>query len=565
MQICTIIFKNYLAFARVLARSFAEHHPEGRCTVLVIDGPDPRIDPADEPFDVILPGEIGLDEFERMAEDYDVTELSTAVKPWLMRTLLDRHGAVSYLDPDIRVYGRMDELQGLIERHGIVLLPHFTGPLPLDGRRPSENDILIAGSYNLGYLGLGDTAQARELLDWWSERLLRNCLIDPARGYFVDQRWIDLVPGRFDSTAIFRDPGHDVAYWNLPHRRLGRDAAGGYTVEGVPLKFFHFSGFDPNRRHLLSKHQDRVSLAEDPVLAELCRDYAKELLEAGHAESSTWRAGFDLLEDPRKFTRAVRRLRTEARESGAIADPVYTAEGRAQFLGWLRQPARVGAQGRVNRYLLGLWESRPDLRAEFPDLRGGDADRYVEWAQTRGLAEPSMIQELVPRVAVMPDGTPVEGVLFSLWLEATRRRALSRPVDSEEGAAEFVAWLNEPADAGGGAVSPATCAKCGPAARTSAGPCRIWLGPTARAWSGGPSSSAAQSSASRWRCSPSRRSSTRSSLRPSTSRRSMRRRGLREPMTTTPRGRSARRQPRGGSTSPAISMPSSAWARWRAR
>src|SRR3954470_11991079 len=150
MHVCTIIFKNYLAFARVLARSFLEQHPDGTCTVLVVDGPDKRIDPANEPFDVILPNEIGLDEFERMTEDYDVTELSTAVKPWLLRTLLDRYGSISYFDPDIQVYDRMDELDGLVSEHGIVLMPHFTGPVPLDGKRPSENDILVAGTYNLG-------------------------------------------------------------------------------------------------------------------------------------------------------------------------------------------------------------------------------------------------------------------------------------------------------------------------------------------------------------------------------------------------------------------------------
>src|SRR3712207_2169568 len=35
LQACTIIAKNYLHFARVLARSFHEHHPGGRFWVLV--------------------------------------------------------------------------------------------------------------------------------------------------------------------------------------------------------------------------------------------------------------------------------------------------------------------------------------------------------------------------------------------------------------------------------------------------------------------------------------------------------------------------------------------------
>src|SRR4051812_34993655 len=355
MHICTIIFKNYLAFARVLARSFLEQHPDGTCTVLVVDGPDKRIDPANEPFDVILPNEIGLDEFERMTEDYDVTELSTAVKPWLLRTLLDRYGSISYFDPDICVYTSLAELDERVREHGIVLLPHLTGPIPLDGKHPSENDILVAGTYNLGYIGIGDTPAARDMLDWWAERLRRHCLIDPLRGFFVDQRWIDLVPGRYPETLILRDPGYDVAYWNLPHRELDQDA-GAYTVNGEPLRFFHFSGFDPLRRHLLSKHQDRVSLALDPVLAELCRDYGSALLDAGFAESSRWKAGFELFTDGRKLTRTLRRLRATARDNGVLTVSLSSDKGREQFFDWLREPARVGAEARVNRYLLSLWE-----------------------------------------------------------------------------------------------------------------------------------------------------------------------------------------------------------------
>src|SRR4051812_9000390 len=50
MDICTIIAKNYLAAARVLAQSFHEQHPSARCHVLVIDEIEDYFDPAQEPF-----------------------------------------------------------------------------------------------------------------------------------------------------------------------------------------------------------------------------------------------------------------------------------------------------------------------------------------------------------------------------------------------------------------------------------------------------------------------------------------------------------------------------------
>ena len=73
----------------MLAESFVEHHPAASFTVLVIDAPS-TYEFESEPFRVVTPYDIGLArrEFHRMAMIYGVTELATAVKPWLLETLL---------------------------------------------------------------------------------------------------------------------------------------------------------------------------------------------------------------------------------------------------------------------------------------------------------------------------------------------------------------------------------------------------------------------------------------------------------------------------------------------
>ena len=50
MRMGTIIARNYLPYARTLARSFAEHHPGGECWVLVVDDPRGGLDDAAEPW-----------------------------------------------------------------------------------------------------------------------------------------------------------------------------------------------------------------------------------------------------------------------------------------------------------------------------------------------------------------------------------------------------------------------------------------------------------------------------------------------------------------------------------
>ncbi len=288
VQAFTIIAKNYVPFARVLARSFLTHHPGSRFSVFVVDEWSGFIKPSTEAFELLGPEDVPIPEFDAMARRYDVLELSTAVKPWILQHLLQDPdaGSVLYLDPDIKIYDSLDELGQLCASHGIVLIPHLTRPIPRDGRRPSELDILVSGTYNLGFLGMSHTEQTDDFLHWWSERLETDCFVDPNRGFFVDQRWIDLLPGMLD-VAILRDPGYDVAYWNLHYRDISRSASG-YSVNGSPLRFFHFTGYDPFAPHRLSRHQNRIQLKKRPVIAELCDEYRRDLLEAGYEEARAW-------------------------------------------------------------------------------------------------------------------------------------------------------------------------------------------------------------------------------------------------------------------------------------
>jgi glycosyltransferase involved in cell wall biosynthesis len=385
LNICTIIARNYAAHARVLARSFGAKHPDGHCSVLVIDEIDGHLDPDGEPFELIRLDQIGLPDPERMAAFYNVLELSTAVKPWLLRHLLDRDGvdAVTYLDPDIWVEDSLVEVDRLAVEHGAVLTPHLTAPLPRDGRKPSEKDIMVSGSYNLGFIALGaEGGVAGPLLDWWSERLGDECLIDPANGLFVDQRWIDLAPGIWPDISVLRNPGYNVAYWNLPQRRLEIDG-GGYLVDGEPLRFFHFSGYDPRRPDELSKYQNRIALRTDPPLSRICDEYGGELREAGFEKAIAWSYGWGETGDGVKLDELTRELYREGIESGRFSGSVFGAAEADRFAEYLGATVYDGGAP-VSRYATALWESRPDLRKAYPDIESDSAPGYMDWIRRFG-------------------------------------------------------------------------------------------------------------------------------------------------------------------------------------
>lgn len=416
MEVCTIIAKNYLSHARVLARSLAEHAPGSRLWTLIIDDYTSYIDPAHEPFEVLSPSDIGCDAFTYMALRYTVLELSTAVKPWLLRHLMELTGQpVTYLDPDIKVYGPLDELDELARRHGVALIPHNNVPIPLDGRRPSQVDVMIAGVYNLGYVSVAPGSEVDHLLDWWAERLRRDCRVDPIWGYFVDQRWFDLVPGFLTEFAIIRDPEYNLAYWNLHSRRLEHDGQR-YLVDGRPLAFFHFSGFDPRHPLILSRHQDRIDVAAHPVLERLLGEYARDVMGQEHAVSSRWPYSYLALGDGTQIDEVVRSFCEEFADehegNGQSVLSPFTLAGARNFHEWLASDAPGSPPG-VNRVLARVYQQRGDLRERFPDLRGSDRNGLLDWVRKYGVHEIPLLAKVSPVNAdghrdlpSEPDGLP---------------------------------------------------------------------------------------------------------------------------------------------------------------
>lgn len=459
MRVCTIIARNYWAHARVLARSVLDHHPDARVTVLVIDLDDrTQACASRERFDVIGPDEIGLDRSElwRMAGIYDVLEISTALKPWLLRRMLERDPSpVVYLDPDIEVFAPIDEVSSCAAEHGIVLTPHTVSPMPLDDYGPNEITILQAGTYNLGFIAVG--AGAMDFLDWWAQRLARDCLIAKAEGMFVDQKWVDLVPNYFGA-HVQRDPGWNVAYWNLPARRLER-APRGYVVDGGPLRFFHYSGFDPDRPDLLSYYQGddpRIRPADYPALAQLCQTYADELILAGHRAWSRVLYPYDRAASGLRLDRRARTIyRREliAAERAKRPEPPSPFSQGSGFEDWLNEV--VGPQ-EITRYLRALYDEREDLKAAFPDVDGTDARLFVDWVRTTGAVHEQIPELLVPRPPIPErvDGVNIAGYMAAENGVGEAARGLASAFDAAGIPKTVLTYRNTRSRQGHAAVEP---------------------------------------------------------------------------------------------------------------
>jgi GT2 family glycosyltransferase/glycosyltransferase involved in cell wall biosynthesis len=394
VHVCTVINKAWLAHARALAESLHAHQPDARMSVLIVDPANDLIDAGGEPFEILRPADMAIEGFDAMSVRYDITELCCALKPSILRYLLVREETAVYLDSDVRVFAPLDDLDQALEEHPFLLAPHLLTPLPDDGREPSELAILLAGSFNLGFAAARSTPEVYALLDWWSDRLRTRSRLDPARGMVFDQRWADLMPGMFEHVGIVRDAGVNAGYWRAATSRFER-RDGAVIVDGQPLRTFHFTGFTPSHPERLSRYDNRTRLDREPVLAEMCAEFAHRLDACGHANVSLWPYGFGAMASGASMTSELREMWDHALHAGSLQETPFTATGERAFLDWLAEPDPGASRGSLNRYLVALHKAVPELRERFPDPYGGDLAQFLSWAEEQAERYPADVLGLL--------------------------------------------------------------------------------------------------------------------------------------------------------------------------
>jgi len=248
MSVCcfTSFTYAYAGRALVLLETVRAAHPDWAMCAVVVDEPPPGLDAVAllAGFDQVLrPGDLGISRVEAWLFKHDVIEACTAVKgAALLRLLAAGHETVIYLDPDIAVFAPLETAMEALDSASVVLTPHQTVP-NANHRVARDNELMCLrfGVFNLGFLAVRNDSAGLRFAEWWAAQLVRACYDDAAAGLFTDQKYVDLVPALFDGVAILRDPGCNVASWNLSARPvvIGRDGA--ITAGGALLRFYHFT------------------------------------------------------------------------------------------------------------------------------------------------------------------------------------------------------------------------------------------------------------------------------------------------------------------------------------
>lgn len=328
---------SYLNRARVLFASLRRFHPEWELVALITDAAPPGfvLDLEAEPFDrVVYASELGIPNFSSWLFKHDIVEVCTAVKGPFLHQACQAGGAdaVIYLDPDTALLGSLAPLEAWLEADDILLTPHLLEandePLAIE-----DNDVatLRTGIFNLGFVAVRTTGEGARFAKWWNDRLLTYCYDDIPRGLFVDQRWCDYVPALFDKVKVVRDPGYNVASWNLSRRKVSIEKDGRILVNGVPLRFWHFTKLGE-----VGDAMTRRYAGDNFPVYELWSWYKREIAAATDTVIPARWWAFGVYTDGQPIEKAHRLLYRERTDLQAEFPDPYAA-GPGGFRAWLME------------------------------------------------------------------------------------------------------------------------------------------------------------------------------------------------------------------------------------
>lgn len=332
----TSICSNYLPKAMALAESVKRNCPNATFVVCLVEREAPPEARNFPHFDrILLAKDAGFDHFDRFIFRHSIVEASTAVKAQAMLHLLSvypDHDKFVYLDPDVLVYSNFVELERILDTSSIVLAPHLLVPGNID----MEISSMAHGTYNLGFLAIRRADNSQQMLKWWAERLFRFCYDDKARGIFTDQKWIDLVPCFFDA-HILKHHGYDFATWSLMGCTLASTAEG-YTVNGDPLRFVHFSGVDSDIIQRVMR--DWMTDSNRPIFAKLHQEYLELLAHHGQATLGKLPWSYNVFQSGEVIAREARVAYRDPEAWNKVPEP-FLASNREI----LSSPGRTPAKG----------------------------------------------------------------------------------------------------------------------------------------------------------------------------------------------------------------------------
>jgi hypothetical protein len=155
--------------------------------------------------------------------------------PWYVLQNNPHIDFITYLDADLLFYSPVQPLFDEIGDASVAIIEHrFT---------PRLQDREVNGRFCVEWVSFRRDEEGMACLSRWRDQCIEWCYYRLEEGRMGDQKYLDAWPERYASLHILQHPGAGIAPWNYAQYHFGQDKAGGITVEGAPLIFYHFHQF----------------------------------------------------------------------------------------------------------------------------------------------------------------------------------------------------------------------------------------------------------------------------------------------------------------------------------
>ncbi|SDM88621.1 Nucleotide-diphospho-sugar transferase [Bacillus sp. OK048] len=172
-----------------------------------------------------------------------IHEYCWSLKALWLETVLKKYAKssrVTFMDSDL-YFWEDPELIFKAQPDCSVLLSREEKYRPEWGQKFIKRLTRLTGEYNSGFISFKHDEMGLACLAWWREKTLEACNIDPRKGIFGDQKYLNEMPQLFANICDITTAGVNVGIWNY-QKYTFTEKDGHVWIDQSPLIFYHFSG-----------------------------------------------------------------------------------------------------------------------------------------------------------------------------------------------------------------------------------------------------------------------------------------------------------------------------------
>lgn len=292
----TICSVNYLAGAKSLAQSIALTNPDTKFVYVIADKLENKL--SRSYFgnnDFIEVDDLQIPKLQELIDTYNIIEFNTAIKPFAIEYLHKKYKAdkIIYFDPDIIVFGKLDGILKNLNTNDFILTPHILQPITDNKFYKHQQGALNTGIFNLGFIAINYNQASERIIKWWAFHMRRHGHSKSNIGEFYDQKIMNLLPIFSNKVLIEKNPGYNVAGWNIHERQITK-SGNLYYVNDEPLLFYHFSGiFQDSNSDRISRY-NQLTTNNNQALIDVLNLYRHNLENNNHQSLKEIPCSFNL-------------------------------------------------------------------------------------------------------------------------------------------------------------------------------------------------------------------------------------------------------------------------------